>query len=414
MPETSNNSRQVELSWAGRVRTGNKQSFDYMKDTEVTCRFKESLLREAIYKEIIKTKWPLTRIVGMVLRPGGLVDFTLKSKELALSFAKALNELESIKTATAHADTVVEVRIDFIPPGFPSEPITNYLEQNHGELLATPIRISDRFNIQTGTRVFKLEREKLEENPIPSYLFFGKYKFRVRYQGQKTTCGYCAEEDHTERECQKKANMRVLAKTTRLQKRMPKSPTENENLLTLLGSLPTTEKASGKEEEAAKSFERDQQQEKKKRKNEDEKIEANKRPLSDSSSSPPNQPQRRKNSVTENELISLFDIDPEISNDCSTEFDEIKPFANPCCYELIQKCTGRHFACACEQQYFKCKCGWKNIGKEKGAYQCEQCKDIVANCVSCGSFQIKKKGKLFNCENCHCQLTKELHRSSTF
>ena len=284
MPETSNNSRQVELSWAGRVRTGNKQSFDYMKDTEVACRFKESLLREAIYKEIIKTKWPLTRIVGMVLRPGGLVDFTLKTKDLALSFAKALNELESIRTATAHADTVVEVRIDFIPPGFPLEPITNYLEQNHGELLATPIRISDRFNIQTGTRVFKLEREKLEENPIPSYLFFGKYKFRVRYQGQKTTCGYCAEEDHTERECQKKANMRVLAKTTRLQKRIPKSSTENENLLTLLGPLPTTE-------EAAKSFERDQQQEKKKRKNEDEKTEANKRPLSDSSSSPPNQPQ---------------------------------------------------------------------------------------------------------------------------
>ena len=94
-----------------------------MKDAEVTCRFKELLLREAIYKEIIKTKWPLTRIVGMVLRPGGLVDFTLKTKDLALNFAKALNELESIRTATAHADIVVEVRIDFIPPGFPQNPL---------------------------------------------------------------------------------------------------------------------------------------------------------------------------------------------------------------------------------------------------------------------------------------------------
>ena len=198
MSETSNNSRQDELSWAERVRTGNRQSFDNIKDTEVTSRFKEPLLREDIYKKITKTKWPLTRIVGMVLRPGDLVDFTLKTKDLALSFAKALNDLESIRTATAHADTVVEVRIDFTPPGFPSEPITIYLEQNHGELLATPIRILDRFYIQIGTRVFKLQREKLEENPIPSYLFFGKYKFRVRYQGQKTTCGYCAEEDHTE------------------------------------------------------------------------------------------------------------------------------------------------------------------------------------------------------------------------
>ena len=65
--------------------------------------------------------------------------------------------------------------------------------------------------------------------------------------------------------------MKVLAKTTRLQKRMPKSPTENENPLTLPEPIPTTE-------EVAKSFERDSQ-EKKKRENQDEKTEANKRPL---------------------------------------------------------------------------------------------------------------------------------------
>ena len=53
-------------------------------------------------------------------------------------------------------------------------------------------------------RVFKMTKEDLEENPIPSYLFFGKYKFKVRYTGQKTTCGYCAENDHLERNCTKK------------------------------------------------------------------------------------------------------------------------------------------------------------------------------------------------------------------
>ena len=150
----SSNSRFVELSWAGRVRTCNRQSFDYVEDNEVVCRFKEALSRENIYKEIAKTKWLFTRIVGLVLRPGGLVNFTLRSKDTALNFAKALNDLDSARSATAHADTVVEARIDFIPPSFPTDPITAYLEQNHGELSGTPIRISDRFNIQTGTRVF--------------------------------------------------------------------------------------------------------------------------------------------------------------------------------------------------------------------------------------------------------------------
>ena len=139
----------------------------------------------------------------MVLRPGGLADFTLKSKESTLQFAQTLNTLESIRSATAYADGVVEVRIDFIPQGFPSEPILAYLEQNHGEIVGTPIRIADRFNIQAGTRVFKMIKENLETNPT-SYLYFGKYKFRMRYAGQQTTCGYCAEKDHLERDCKKK------------------------------------------------------------------------------------------------------------------------------------------------------------------------------------------------------------------
>ena len=200
----------------------------------------------------------------MVLRPGGLVDFTLKSKDIALSFAKALNELDSIRNATAHADIVVEVRVDFIPPGLPTDPIKTYLEQNHGELLGTPIRISDRSNIQTGTRVFKLEREKLEKNPITSYLYFGKYKFRIRYQGQKTTCSYCAEDDHVEPDCQKKANLRVLAKNSRLHRRIAKSPTEADN-------LPTQREPAPTQDEAAKSFEQATVEQKTNNKNKKEK-----------------------------------------------------------------------------------------------------------------------------------------------
>ena len=122
------------------------------KDFEVSCRFNESLSREHIYKEIEKTTWPLSRVIGMVLRPGGLVDFTLRSKKSAVTFAQQLKNLDSIKSATAYADSVVEVPIDFIPPGFPSDPISSYFQQNYGKIIGTPIGNSDRFNIQTETR----------------------------------------------------------------------------------------------------------------------------------------------------------------------------------------------------------------------------------------------------------------------
>ena len=286
MQVNENVARTVELSWAGRVRTGNKKSFDYVKDLEVICRFKEVLTREGIYKEIQKTKWPLQQILGMVLRPGGLVDFTLRSKDAALKFAKTLRELDSIKIATAHADTVVEIRIDFIPPGFPSEPITEYLMQNHGEVLNTPIRISDRYNIQTGTRVFKMDRENLEKNPIPSYLFFGKYKFRTRYEGQHTICGYCVESDHIERDCPRKTNMKILVKKAKMQRRIATTPSEFNSEI--------EREPSPTYEEVVQSFENNVEETKESDKL-TQKKEASKRPLSDSTNkSPAIQPQRKK------------------------------------------------------------------------------------------------------------------------
>ena len=207
---------------------------------------------------------------------------------------------------------------------------------------------------------------------------------------------------------------------------MAKSPTEDDN-------LPTRREPAPTQEEAAKSFERQSKTEEngnQKQKSSEEKTknnnkkedllkkqekEPNKRPLSSSSSSSVSNPPKRKTGTDEQELISLFDCNPEDNPDSSLEFTDFKLFAGDCCHELIQKCTGKHFICACEKQYYRCKCGWKLLGRETGAYRCDECGEIVANCVGCGSFQVKKKGKLFfHCENCQYQLTKELHKSITF
>ena len=108
-----------------------------------------------------------------------------------------------------------------------------------------------------------------------------------------------------------------------------------------------------------------------------------KRPLSD-------EIQKKKNSIGEHE-DSPFGRDPEISSGSSSvDFSEFKVFADPCCHKLIQKCS-------CQKQFYKCKCDWKLLGVEKGAYRCDECDDEVAICVGCGSFQIKTKGKLFQC-----------------
>ena len=115
------------------------------------------------------------------MRPGSLVDFTLRTKENEIKMVECFRKSHIVRNVVAHADSVTEVKIDIIPPRFPSDPISEYLSRKHRKILQTPVRISNRFNIQTGTRVFKWERKSVETNPIPSFLYLGKYKFRVRY-----------------------------------------------------------------------------------------------------------------------------------------------------------------------------------------------------------------------------------------
>ena len=97
-----------------------------------------------------------------------------------------------------------------------------------------------------------MERKNLDNNPIPSYLYFGQQKFCVRYQGQNTTCGYCAEDDQIERNCLKKANMKILAKNSKLHRRQ--AP-QNEN----------QQKEPPTKEKVAKPFERDRHKKRRKK-----------------------------------------------------------------------------------------------------------------------------------------------------
>ena len=86
-------------------------------------------------------------------------------------------------------------------------------------------------------------RENLKTNLITSYLYFGKYKFRVRYAGQKTTCGYCAEKDHTQPDCKKKENMIILTKNSKMERRLAKNPPNSTSKIEPSELPPTLEEA---------------------------------------------------------------------------------------------------------------------------------------------------------------------------
>ena len=52
------NIRQVPISWACRVRTGNQQAFEYVKDFEVSCRLTRLYLEKTFTKKLKKQNGP--------------------------------------------------------------------------------------------------------------------------------------------------------------------------------------------------------------------------------------------------------------------------------------------------------------------------------------------------------------------
>ena len=151
-----------------------------------------------------------------------------------------------------------------------------------------------------------------------------------------------------------------MFQNSKLEKRMAKKPSEVE---TKPSQPPPTQ------EKVKQSFEEQPQrtiENEKKKLNENQQpttltnTDSGKRPLSDSSDSlTMKHRNKKKNSKGERDDSPSSKWDPEISSGTSDddEVSEFQLFADPSCHELIQKCKGPHFACACQKQFYRCKCG---------------------------------------------------------
>ena len=144
--------------------------------------------------------------------------------------------------------------------------------------------------------------------------------------------------------------MIILTKNSKLERRLAKNPSENTE--TEPSEQPTTlqeAKQSFKDDRRKDSTPEEREENKKIKPKEDQlpatqknnvNKDSGKRPLSDDSSPNKTQKSTRKSSIGEHD-DSTFGRDPEISSGSSSvDFSEFKVLADPCCHELIQKCTG--------------------------------------------------------------------------
>ena len=199
----STSKQHVSLSRAGRVRNGMKNVFECNKDCKVTCKFVNAKDRTKIFNFLYEIRFGPANLEGIVLRSGQLVDFHSKKKKLCFSTGEKIKANDKVQEIIAYAESNVDVRIAHIPSLFPGTHLEDYIQLNHGQIIKN-FRQRDRFNLETEVRIYKLERKNLDNNPISSYSYFGKYKFPVSYKEQRQACDFCTETSHNEKHCERK------------------------------------------------------------------------------------------------------------------------------------------------------------------------------------------------------------------
>ena len=75
----------AELFYASRVRNGVRKPCEYNKEKEVSCQIINISKRDDVYSLLEQIQFGYNNIEGLVTRPGRFIDFTLKTKQHALT-----------------------------------------------------------------------------------------------------------------------------------------------------------------------------------------------------------------------------------------------------------------------------------------------------------------------------------------
>lgn len=416
--ETSNKLRSPSVkrkpynTWATKVRKGLNEDFQINRENEITLHFAEDISRSEIVEIVTSNGLQKSQIRAIVQRPNGLVDITCENIENARKIGETIESANFVyaKVIKIHGDNETTIIIRDVPYNFPSERITNYLTTNHATVLKRPIRRLDEDGIDTGRRDFIVKTKELQQNPIPSYLHFGKYQLRVTYRGQRSTCAHCAEYGHKRKECprrKRKTDTEMIAtenekETEQTTEALPNDETNNKETNTQKTVDNMATKRTHDELQSSKSSE--ENQDSKQAKLDAETRKPKDRPQSSKSQNDPKQikpvskkpPQPSNKNQEKRKLVTSQAEMPEIhlplrgmwermigSPESKKRAAITKQTACTNCKDLNKIQSLRH-TCICGNIFVKCKCNKALLTiSSTTSLNCEECQISLRACDQC-------------------------------
>ena len=211
--------------------------------------------RSDIVHKLKELNFPLSSVIGVAeLRGKGTnFDITCKSRTSTLNLFSKLQKVDCFNRIRLYESNKIYVVLGWVRIPVVNGAIKRSIEQLFGEVLhITHKKCKD--GLLTGVRIARMNKNVVEQNPLPSYLKIDGHEIYITYDGQTATCKYCGQAGHKQAVCEKRLkDFPVLSVTSSSQQHQRINP---HNATITKSSRHARSKASGIQGNGANSQQR--------------------------------------------------------------------------------------------------------------------------------------------------------------
>ena len=188
-------------TFAERVKGKEKSSLK--RPNCLHFKTKANLKRHEVIDLLKEMKFECEKLEGVGEMKHKKIDITCKNRKYLLELYEQLKSNDSVYEVQLYESDNVNVILGWVPIPLPNETIQQSIEEVFGKV----IKISEKKykdGLKSGIRILTMNKNELETNPLPSYIFIDGFELYVTYKGQTVTCRFCGETGHVQMNCEKR------------------------------------------------------------------------------------------------------------------------------------------------------------------------------------------------------------------
>ena len=171
-------------AFAERIKSSLKQNLK--RPNCLSLKTKLNLRRHEVIELMKKIKFGTRKLVGVAEMKSRSIDITCRTRQDVLELYEKLREVDNVYHVRLYESDHINVLLGWVSIPLPNERFKQSIEATYGKV-AKLIEKRHKDGLRSGIRILSMNKDELDVNPIPSYIFIDGFELFVTYSGQQVT-----------------------------------------------------------------------------------------------------------------------------------------------------------------------------------------------------------------------------------